>query len=610
MSFDLRDTLTELDKERIKNYVLANGRSRTNPVPESFFVGVDTYLENWAKSKGKLYRFLGKQLMVEVPFIYTKNEEMLKREVKNLNYEHPFLNKLNDFLWHIFKKKEENQPIYYWDRNRRILVSTFEDSRCYVTGEFNDNIKIPKEEGNGRNTLQLSPGMKIFKAIQRVLTYFDAPKELMESYDDFRCKHSVITNDKVVNSTLVFSIHPLDFMTMSDNRLNWESCMSWMENGCYSLGTVEMMNSNNVICVYLKSNTDFIFDDAKYNDFKEKNTAIEDLQGYIWNNKKWRQLFYIEKDIICSGKSYPFYNEIFTKEALVYLRAFAQRNFNWGYKFGLEPYRDMKGVTNGNRMLIQKGFLRNNDPSRKNIVFDTKAMYNDLLNDSDFPYWCVRNAPNKRRVISYSGKATCLGCNTQINNKPENDYPYDYNERYYAKNRFCYKCLDNSYCDDCGQYFKEVYKYTYNNGERVVIKECCKDCWDKNIKVCPICNKNVMDLSSNGYRTNKYIFIYYPDNIEKHIAGFNTEEYPGQRNEAIGLKTYICSSCYDDPNITNTLEKKFNIPFMSSSSHYHGEIIIHSAKACDNNFYNNYKSYFRNGLKTAQYDSVEKLKKI
>ena len=212
--------------------------------------------------------------MVEVPFIYTKNEEMLKREVKNLNYEHPFLNKLNDFLWHIFKKDEENQPFYNWNSNRRTLISAFEDSRCYVTGEFDVNIKILKEEGNGRSTLQLSPGMKIFKAIQRVLTYFDAPKELMESYDDFRCKHSVITNDKVVNSTLVFSIHPLDFMTMSDNRLNWESCMSWMENGCYSLGTVEMMNSNNVICVYLKSNTDFIFDDAKYDDFKKKNARI------------------------------------------------------------------------------------------------------------------------------------------------------------------------------------------------------------------------------------------------------------------------------------------------------------------------------------------------
>ena len=49
MSFDLRNQLSDLDKKIILNYITAFGDE--NGLPEEYFIGVDTFLENWAKSK-------------------------------------------------------------------------------------------------------------------------------------------------------------------------------------------------------------------------------------------------------------------------------------------------------------------------------------------------------------------------------------------------------------------------------------------------------------------------------------------------------------------------------------------------------------------------------
>ena len=272
--------------------------------------------------------------------------------------------------------------------------------------------------------------MKVFRAIQSVLKYYEAPKELMKSFDDFRCKHSIITEQKEIKSTLVLSIHPMDFMTASDNSLNWESCISWTQYGGGRTGTLELLNSNNVICAYLESNNDYIF---------KRNAIKEEEKEYSWSNKKWRQFFYIEKDIIMGGKAYPYENLDITETVLLILKDLAKENFNWTYTFGPEQYGDMKHVFNGNRMEHQKNWICSGDTYKTNIIFDGNAMYNDMMNDNTYYYLCIRNKPKRSKVISYSGKAYCICCGEPF--KPfDSPLNGDYNERYVRDTLVCEEC--------------------------------------------------------------------------------------------------------------------------------------------------------------------------
>ena len=86
---------------------------------------------------------------------------------------------------------------------------------------------------------------------------------------------------------------------------------------------------------------------------------------YSWNNKKWRQLFYINKDIICSGKSYPY----FSKDITLYLLDEIKKTnpLLFGGLYGSKAYID------GGRVLIDSKLeqfrsMINEDPSLKDLV--------------------------------------------------------------------------------------------------------------------------------------------------------------------------------------------------------------------------------------------------
>jgi hypothetical protein len=254
----------------------------------------------------------------------------------------------------------------------------------------------------------------------------------------------------------------MDFMTMSDNASNWSSCMSWSSadgGGCYKIGTVEVMNSNCVVCCYLESSNESFYFNSKDADHK-------------WNNKKWRQLFYITKDIIVSGKPYPYNSEILTKEVLCLLQKLSKENLGVKYSFGPEVYMDMKTVYS------EDDFEKARDDKKgKRILFDTKGMYNDMANDHDMIFTCVRNKIKKNKIINISGKNPCLCCNGDV---IENLYEDEYNDRYENTGSLvCQSCIeDNFNCDECGRV--SPFKKIYNVGE----KRLCVNCATK-FKKCP-----------------------------------------------------------------------------------------------------------------------------
>lgn len=456
---DLIELLPEKDKELMKEYIYQYG------IGEKDFIGLEAYLKDWADSKKKLYRLLGNQFQVEIPYAFEKTEAVL-------------INELNDLLNHSFIIKYHNNFISKCDVEIATKLWNNESVRVYKDNKLTESVRI-KPILDGKKEIQLQQGMKPLRALQKIV---DNYPEIFskEEFEDFRIKHSMCLNDKTIKGNLVISIHPFDFITMSDNACDWSSCMSWTDHGCYHVGTVEMMNSNNVVCAYITSENPYCFDYGKKN------------KELVWNNKKWRQLFYVTKDIIVGGKAYPYRNKDITITILDNIKKLAQKNLSWEYTYGPEKYQDMKHINHLHQMLQNKNWLSVGDSTKHNIIFDTNGMYNDMLNDNTIDYWCYRNKVKRMKIISYSGKVPCICCGKH-NVLEISDYIEDYNDRYRnTESIVCDKCDDEGTCTSCDIFTGRKTLIPIKKNGRVV-ERMCPTCFDTYYKICPCCGE-VMPL--------------------------------------------------------------------------------------------------------------------
>jgi len=220
------------------------------------------------------------------------------------------------------------------------------------------------------------------------------------------------------------------------------------------------------------------------------------------------------------GKAYPYASKDITLIILDQIKALAAKNLSWNYTFGPELYQDMIHVGSQRAMNNQRNWMRieKTIPFKRNIIWDTKAMYNDMLNDPTTKYWCYRNKVEHTKIISISGKAKCLCCNNDISpyNIDNDEYDEDYNNRYEnTDNAVCEDCLDTKfYCKYC--YSKNpIRNYTKITNSKFI----CEDCVKRYIRKCPCCGEafyvNYNDnLNDYGIFYNKIFFEQCYDHKE------------------------------------------------------------------------------------------------
>ena len=523
---NLIDKLSAEDKETIKKYICKY------EIREQDFVGVDTWLQSWSHANQKLYKLLGNQFIYKVPFEYIKAQDDIDRELKKLVYHHPFMIDLQNF-----RTSYKTKGFLPTDILNLIFYLT-DDINIYKNNKVGYAVKYRAE--GAKKLLQISMEEKPLKALKKIVDYFELNKD---NYEDFRIAHSIIFNDKVVNGNLCISIHPMDFMTMSDNDSNWSSCMSWEDKGCYHAGTVEMMNSNNVLCCYIESKTPYKF-----------------AEGGVWNNKKWRVLAYITKDIVMNGKSYPYDSQELNKIVVEKIKDLAAENLGWFYQYGLEEYKDMQYLYSTYAIDRARNYgyhakIFSKSFHKHNIIWDTKKMYNDMLNDHQRKYYCYRNKVDRTKVISVSGKTNCLCCGDNIPLELK-DYD-DYNERYYdVDNLFCGNCKPRYYCSSCENInaFLPPQEYQLLNSRgNVVTKRLCGKCIEKYAFVCPECGKAIYHPDTWNF-DDKFCFGYYVLNEmpkEKIFINdvnwsnnFDTVKFKGDEgSEWILQPCFCCKEC-------------------------------------------------------------------
>lgn len=362
------DLLTEEDKAAYCAYLMQALKCGRPQIERS--------LSAWNKNKRTLLRAFGGQLRYSIPIEIEKDEFAVRQNINKVNNRNLFNAELADFL-------QEQHNIPTW---KRLYVK-----KMFLSGNiFKGCIQTLPEEGLELFGRKFKNGTKTIKAIGQIVKLSGYPH--LDQFEQWRNQMSNITSTKKIKTNLVISIHPLDFLSLSDNNCSWHSCYSLLRNNMHKEATISHMNSNCAAVAYLESSTPF------------------EVDGFRIPNKSYRQLIYIHKDIICAGRSYPFENKEVTKKIIDTTQELVYTNLKWTYQYPFQKYQDMKSYYDNEYFLHNKYNHNNNNQHKICLYLNYKTGYNDLIEHKDETFYCVRNWVPQNKYICVTGPVTCVVC--------------------------------------------------------------------------------------------------------------------------------------------------------------------------------------------------------
>lgn len=348
-------------------------------------------------------------------------------------------------------------------------------------------------------------GMKLIKAFK----FFESNKQALRDMQDIA---SQMIQENKIKGTLCFSVHPLDFLSSSENTYNWRSCHAL--DGEYRAGNLSYMVDNCTFMVYLKG---------------ADNVHLPGFPASVkWNSKKWRMLIHSEENdqIMFAGRQYPFssksgidivlniYNTLLQETNNPFGR---DRYFHWhdDYVDSYVPRDaniDAESIPLEERYIICGGVLI---PLESIVRAGPGALnYNDVLSSTcyKYPYYTILNPYGwrsthwlKDKIMHIGGEVPCLHCGQELIRNPETmrcdecelEFGYEYNDNYghceccgcriyyddayyVGDDYICDHCFNNEcfVCDDCGE--------AYYNTE----KHCVEIEEDRVEYMCPHCCMN------------------------------------------------------------------------------------------------------------------------
>ena len=446
---ELFNRLTPHDLNLIRAYIHAYAGSDGDWAPD-FKSEMDYILRFWSNNKENLAKTIFRDgLILTKKVSFTKSESMMYDEIQNCVFDrnNP---KIDKFLDTFYEKAEDIIATCIdntldeddWRRKPYPRLSELLWYEHLVPNKFdNYSFSIPNPK-NGK-TIEVNRGCKVSKVLGKIAEAYDIP-----NFEDFRIAHSMALNQKRLEGELCISIHPLDYMTMSDNNCDWDSCMSWQQPGDYRQGTVEMMNSEYIVVAYLKSNEDM---------------SITWSSNDEWNSKKWRQLFIVSPDLIMGIRQYPYENDELRGLVAKWLRELAMRS-------GYGVYTENACLFN-NRKATPIAEL-NITPT---FIFNMNKMYNDI-GQGHFGYPSV-NLKYKDYLMNLSGPSECMTCGKDCS------WADDIGERELC----CSECEGKLRCEECGSYIDLYYTIEFDGSYY------CECCYSDITRTCSCCEERHYD---------------------------------------------------------------------------------------------------------------------
>ena len=509
------DAISVTDEETIQNYISIYGDAECGPK--------EFLLREWDKNKTTLFKALGRKLSVKKTITLPKNQSLINAEINSIyrsfiiNYDADINMIKNDkeFLFEQTQNDFITDVIFFWVNQNycledlRILTSLFRIrniSEGYITRGLLTS--VPYHFHDFKCTVK--NGMKTMRTIQKVLKATKYPN--INLFEKWRDQVNLVQMNDGKKATLVISINPIDFMTMSDNTCNWSSCMSWTHHGCYHAGTLEMMNSNVVAVAYLQAPSNF---DLQFSETGEV---------FSIPNKSWRALVYIHKDIILVGKSYPYNKKDISIEVLKMVKELVKKNLNWDYQFNFQQYRDMDYISGNYFVRDWYNVFYDKKKEHHSIFFYTNGMYNDIIEDHYTNFYCCRNYVKRSKKICLSGPATCICCGQRLDEHPRESI-YNYDDL--GQDKICYDCK-RTRCTTCG-------KVSWNNIKTSYGTFCSEECMKDMVVFYKLPNKPACKKDNLVFGRNSYVVLFMSEDMTAEDVGKIRDDFYDTRSEDINM---------------------------------------------------------------------------
>lgn len=248
-----KEMLSQVDVEGLEKLIL-----HLSNLNEDLRIDIREHLNNWAKNKSHLYLAFGKKLKLEkeIELDFSGNSNYVKSLISKF-YQEITQAKVKRFL-----KSCSNAEVVMNCLNRNVSF---------------ENVKF-------------RAGDKISKCIGKILDLYDiTPAEK----DSVLIKFSMLIQGVKAKGSAVLSIDPVDYITMSENNSNWESCHSM--SGCFRTGPFAYLQDSSTTISYVKPKDDCVF-------------TYGDGKTLTYSNKNWRQIVLFSKELKYATqlRQYPY----------------------------------------------------------------------------------------------------------------------------------------------------------------------------------------------------------------------------------------------------------------------------------------------------------------
>lgn len=369
----------------------------------------------WAENKERFFKLFDNQL------ILTSGKKVTVELTDNIKND--LIDTFISRSYSIIPRSDEEDFVSWIEANRE--------------GFFNNRIVSPLPQTTMRENGKLLRAFKYFVS---------DPQKLRELQD----LASQFIQQSKIEGYLCLSIHPLDYLSASENNSNWRSCHSL--DGEYRAGNLSYMLDKTTFICYLRPATEV-----------QLRLFPEDM---LWNDKKWRMYVSVSEnnEIAFFSRQYPFSCDTLVETVLRHL---------YPLQLGNLRYNGFKKIINsrGEDIELDHNFLYYR---YADVILDTRDIcsghrnalnYNDIINSPSYtPMFAVKRSrwfdpnPNKETLIErfktvIGEEVPCLLCGEPIDDSNE---------------FLCDECWEREiegvigHCDECGCsiYEGDIYKET------------------------------------------------------------------------------------------------------------------------------------------------------
>lgn len=229
---------------------------------------------------------------------------------------------------------------------------TFEDFLLEnEAGFFENRVVHPYPE------IKINKNMKLLKCFKYFLPSFTVTRTAQDLASRF-------IQDTKIEGYLYFSVHPIDFLLMSENNSSWRSCHSL--DGDYRSGNLSYMMDHTTFVAYLAG--------------EEPEPFLCLPDGKKWLNKKWRMLVHTDnfENVVYYNRQYPFDSDILEGKVNEFINTFCDKN-----KFRIPNHNGFSTIRiNGwsEALKLDYNYLLGGE----DCIYDTR----DIIDESDFLGYC------------------------------------------------------------------------------------------------------------------------------------------------------------------------------------------------------------------------------